>query len=81
MGIDLTDIKHIQRIVIGNNNPEKMKTTIEIQKDMDKLNKMLQGYPKGCIIGSEKSFQILNIGEHQVILQWIVYHIGFKRKL
>lgn len=78
--MDLSEVKHIQRITIGNNNPEKIKTEKELGEDMEKLNKMLQGYPKGHIIGTEKNFQILRIGEHQVVMQWIVYHIGFKRK-
>lgn len=29
---------------------------------------------------TEKNFYILNIGEHQVVMQYIVYHIGFERK-
>jgi hypothetical protein len=28
----------------------------------------------------EKNFNLLNIGEHQVVLQSLVYHIGFSRK-
>ena len=31
-------------------------------------------------VGIEKSFKILNIGEHQAVLQWLVYHVGFTRK-
>jgi hypothetical protein len=77
--LDLSEVKHIERVIIGNNNPEKVKTEDEIKKDMERLNKLLQGHPKGFIIGTEKNFQILRIGEHQVIMQWIVYHIGFKR--
>lgn len=78
--LDISEVKHIERIIIGNNNPEKMKTEEELQNDLIKLNNMLQGYPKGFIIGTEKGFQILRVGEHQVVLSWITYHIGFKRK-
>lgn len=80
MTFDLSEVKHIERIVIGNDNPENIKTQDEISNDMNKLNEMLQN-KRGVIIGIEKNFQILRIGEHQVILQYIVYHIGFKRKI
>ena len=80
MTFDLSEVKHIERIVIGNDNPENIKTQDEISNDMNKLNEMLQN-KRGVIIGTEKNFQILRIGEHQVILQYIVYHIGFKRKI
>ena len=79
MTFDLSEVKHIERIIIGNNDPEKLKSQEEISNDMNKLNELLQT-KRGKIIGTEKSFHILRIGEHQVILQYIVYHVGFKRK-
>ena len=44
------------------------------------LNRCLNEAPKGRIVGSEKNFTLLQLGEHQVVLQWTVYHVGFKRK-
>lgn len=77
---DLSCVGFVKRIIIGNNNPEKVVTDAEIEKQLSLLNKCLQEYPKGKIIGIERNFFILNIGEHQVIMQYTVYHIGFKRK-
>lgn len=77
---DLSCVGFVKRIIIGNNNPEKVTTDAEIEKQVNLLNKCLQEYPKGKIIGIERNFFILNIGEHQVIMQYTVYHIGFKRK-
>lgn len=77
---DLTDVRYVKRISIGSSNPGDMLTDEEIQKAMDLLNKCLAGPPVGTIIGIEKSFKILNIGEHQAVLQWIVYQVGFPRK-
>lgn len=77
---DLSCVGFVKRIIIGNNNPEKVVTDAEIEKQVNLLNKCLQEYPKGKIIGIERNFFILNIGEHQVIMQYTVYHIGFKRK-
>lgn len=39
--LDLSEVKHIERVIIGNNNPEKIKTEEEISEDMVKLNKLL----------------------------------------
>lgn len=77
---DLSCVGFVKRIIVGNNNPEKMATDAEIEKQVNLLNKCLQEYPKGKIIGIERNFFILNIGEHQVIMQYTVYHVGFKRK-
>ncbi|WP_196140704.1 hypothetical protein [Aliikangiella sp. G2MR2-5] len=77
---DLTDVGYVKRIVVGNNDPEKMKSEAEVVKANQLLNRCLSEAPKGKIIGQEKNFNILNIGEHQVVLQSIVYHIGFARK-
>lgn len=77
---DLSCVGFVKRIIVGNNNPEKVTTDAEIEKQVNLLNKCLQEYPKGKIVGIERNFFILNIGEHQVIMQYTVYHVGFKRK-
>jgi len=77
---DLSEVRYVKRITVGNSNPAQVVSEEEVQKAMDLLNKCLAGPPPGTIIGIEKSFKILNIGEHQAVLQWIVYHVGFARK-
>lgn len=77
---DLTEVKYIKRITVGSDNPARMSTSEEIEAASAMLNKCLAGTPKGCIIATEKSFAVLQMGEHQVVLQWIVYHVGFTRK-
>lgn len=77
---DLTDVKFIKRVVVGSNNPNQMSTEAQVEEARDLLNRCLNESPKGTIVGLEKSFTILQIGEHQVVLQWICYHIGFTRK-
>jgi len=77
---DLTDVSYVKRIVVGNNDPERMRSEEEIQTAAELLNRCLNDTPKGRIIGIEKTFSILNIGEHQVVLQSLIYHIGFPRK-
>jgi len=77
---DLADVRFIKRIVVGSDDAEKMKTEEEVQKAVELLNRCLTETPKGTIIGTEKNFALLNIGEHQVVLQYVVYHVGFSRK-
>jgi hypothetical protein len=77
---DLSDVRFVKRISVGTSNPANMLSEEDIQKAIDLLNQCLTGPPRGTIIGIEKSFRILNIGEHQAVLQWIIYHVGFPRK-
>ncbi len=76
----LPDIRFIKRIVVGSDNPQSLKSEEDIQAAADLLNRCLNDLPKGRIIATEKSFSLLNIGEHQVVLQHIVYHVAFVRK-
>lgn len=78
--LSLFDVGFVKRIVIGNTNPEKTVDEQMIERQMAALNKCLHDYPKGRIIGTERNFYILNINEHQIVMQYTVYHIGFKRK-
>lgn len=77
---DLTDVGYVKRIAIGSNDPENIKSEEDIVYAQQILNRCLSEAPKGKIIGLEKTFNILNIGEHQVVLQCVIYHIGFPRK-
>ncbi|MET0256150.1 MAG: hypothetical protein ABW193_10150 [Luteibacter sp.] len=77
---DLTDVKFVKRIVVGSDNPSQMATETQVEEARALLNRCLNESPRGKIVGLEKSFTILQVGEHQVVLQWICYHVGFARK-
>lgn len=77
---DLSQIQFVKRITIGTSDPNHILSDDDIQPAMDLLNRCLTKAPKGKIVGIEKSFKVLNIGEHQAVLQWLVYHVGFARK-
>jgi len=77
---DVTDIGFVKRIVVGSTDPEKLASDEAVQAEADLLNRCLTETPRGRIIGIEKNFTLLNIGEHQVVLQALVYHVGFARK-
>ncbi|MDO5432593.1 hypothetical protein [Eubacterium sp.] len=76
----LSDVGYVCRITVGNDNPEQQPDEAKTQKQLALLNRCLTEVPKGRIIGQEKNFYLLNIGEHQVVMQYIVYQIGFVRK-
>lgn len=77
---DLTDVHYVKRISIGSSNPEVAISEEEIQDAINLLNQCLSGTPKGTILGMEKSFKLLTIGENHAVIQWMVYHVGFPRK-
>ena len=77
---DLTDVSFVKRIVVGSHDPQNMLGQQEIQDAIDMLNRCLSDLPRGRVLGIEKTFSILNIGEHQVVLQAMIYHVGFARK-
>ena len=76
----LSDVRYVKRIVVGSEQPAAARSQAEIQQAMDLLNQCLSGTPKGVIIGAEKGFTLLNVGEHQIVQQFIAYHVGFPRK-
>ena len=77
---DITDVRYVKRILVGNEDPEHMRSNAEVETAMEQLNRCLAEAPAGRIIGVEKNFSILNIGEHQVVVQSLCYHVGFPRK-
>lgn len=78
MTYSLNDYRFVVRYVVGNRDTEKLPDEKVMEKQMGELNLALSR--GGRIIAQEKNFFILNIGEHQVVSQYIVYHIGFERK-
>lgn len=78
--IDISDVGFVKRIVVGSNNPADLQSEERVAEAMALLNRCLNESPKGKIIGIEKSFSILQVGEHNVVLQWLTYHVGFTRR-
>lgn len=77
---DLSEIGYVLRLTVGSQDPQNLTAEKDIQTAVEFLNRCLAESPRGRIIGLEKTFNLLNIGEHQVVLQSIIYHIGFVRK-
>lgn len=79
---DQSNVKYIKRIVVGSDNPARICTREETEAQMAELNDCLTGavHPRGTLLAVERSFTLVRIGEHQVVLEWLAYHVGFPRQ-
>jgi hypothetical protein len=77
---DLTDVSFVKRVTVGSRDPQTLRSEDENEAAAALLNRCLTELPRGKILGIEKSFALLNIGEHQVVLQCLTYHVGFPRR-
>ncbi len=78
MAYSLSDLKYIIRYPVGNKDAEKLPDEGAIAAQTKRLNEALAR--GGRLVAQEKNFFLLNIGEHQIVSQYIVYHVGFERK-
>lgn len=76
----LADIKHVEIVSIGSINPNSTISDKEEAAQLEKLNHLLNGYPKGTIIGKNISIGRYRVGEHELTMERTTYHIGFTRK-
>ncbi len=80
-GFDLTGVGFIKRISLGNLDVQAAAAEPEHQKALALLNRCLEDYPKGRIIGREMSFDVLTTKNgHHVVLEKVTYHVGFPRR-
>ena len=56
---DLTNIRYVKRIIVGQNNPNEPYKEEDYQKANDLLNKCLNEVPRGKIIGIERNFYLM----------------------
>jgi len=77
---NMTDVRFVKRITIGSSDPQHLKDENFLNKQADLLNRCLNEVPRGHIIGQEKNVNLIRLGEQQIVIQNIVYHVGFKRK-
>lgn len=78
--LELADVTYVKRVSIGNINPNSPLNEEQQERQMALLNKCLNEYPKGKIIGKDISVGVFQVGDHQITLQRTTYHIGFLRK-
>lgn len=76
----MENIKHIELISVGSVNPNNPLSEESIRKQTEKLNRCLNGYPKGVIIGKDITIGRYMIGAHELTMEKTTYHVGFTRE-
>lgn len=77
---ELGEITYIKSITVGSINPNLPFSDKERDAQLNILNRCLNDFPKGRIIGYDKTIATYMIAEHQFVMEKTSYHIGFKRK-
>jgi len=76
----LNDIRYIKLVTVGSVNPNKPLSDEARAQQVKLLNRCLNEYPKGVIIGTDRTIGRYQIGEHELVMEKITYHVGFARK-
>lgn len=78
--ISFENIRYVKLVVIGSINPNAPFSEQSQKDQVDLLNRCLNDYPKGIIIGKDIQIGIYKIGQHELTMEKSTYHIGFERK-
>lgn len=76
----LSDIGYVKLVTVGSVNPNNPLSDQSREEQVKLLNRCLNDYPKGIIIGKDITVGKYLIGEHELTMEKITYHVGFKRK-
>jgi hypothetical protein len=76
----ISDTRYVQIVTIGGLDPNNPLSEEGQLKQVERLNKLLSGYPKGTIIGKDTSIGRFMLGEHELCMQRTSYHVAFPRK-
>lgn len=76
----LADIRYVKLVPMGSVNPNNLLSDQAREEQAALLNKCLSDYPKGIIIGKDITIGRYLIGEHELTMERVTYHVGFPRK-
>lgn len=76
----LTDIRYVKLVPVGSVNPNNPLSDQSKEEQAALLNRCLNDYPKGVIIGTDITVGRYMLGEHELTMEKVTYHIGFERK-
>lgn len=76
----LTDIHYVRLVPVGSVNPNNPLSEQSREAQMAILNRCLNDYPKGIIIAKDVTIGRYMIGEHELTMEKVTYHVGFERK-
>lgn len=76
----MTDVHYVKLVPIGSVNPNNPLSEESKETQVELLNRCLNDYPKGMIIGKDIAVGRYQVGEHELTMEKITYHVGFARK-
>lgn len=76
----LTDIRYVKLVPVGSVNPNNPLSDRSREEQVNLLNKCLNDYPKGMIVGKDVCVARYTVGEHELTMEKVTYHVGFPRK-
>ena len=76
----LTDVGYVKLVTVGSVNPNNPLSERSRMEQEALLNRCLHDYPKGIIIGKDTTIGRYMIGEHELVMEKVTYHVGFERK-
>ena len=77
---DLSEIRYVKLVTVGSVNPNNPLSDESRQAQAELLNRYLNDYPKGRIIGKDITIGRYMIGEHELTMEKVTYHVGFERR-
>ena len=78
--LNLYDVGYVKLVTVGSINPNNPVSEGSRKMQLDILNRCLNDFPKGKIIGIDRSIGRYQVGEHELTMEKLTYHIGFKRR-
>jgi hypothetical protein len=78
--LEVSDVKYVKEVAVGSVNPNVILSDGAREAQTELLNRCLNDYPKGVIIGKDIAIGRYTIGEHELVMQKTIYHVGFPRK-
>jgi len=77
---DISEFKFIKTVSVGSVNPNVLLSDETRDAQMALLNRCLNDFPKGVIIGKDITIGRFMLGEHELTMQRTLYHVGFPRR-
>ncbi len=76
----LPDFHYVKLVPIGSVNPNAPLSDQDKEAQVELLNRCLNDYPRGTIIAKDISIGRYQVGEHELTMEKVTYHVGFTRK-
>lgn len=76
----MDDIHYIKLVTVGGINPACLLSDQEREEQVKLLNRCLNDYPKGIIIGKDIAVGKYVVDRHELTMEKVTYHVGFQRK-